>query len=129
MHTQEFIQATHEVLRKSSDPAPVFKSLRAYLARRGLLNKYPSILKGLLDREVLNQKSTVPLVKIARKEDISLHELDIDTLLHEFQSKTYRTQIDTSLIGGFSIESAYKKIDKSYKHHLLQTYQRLQETK
>ncbi len=128
MHTKEFIQATHEILQKGTEPSVVFKSLRSYLERRGLLKKYPGILRGLLEREIQNQKNIVPLVRVARKEDLTHHASEIKKLLAEFESDTHTALIDTSLIGGFSIENIHKKIDKSHKHHLLQAYRRLQET-
>lgn len=128
MYTKDYIQATYEVLRKGTDSEITLSALKAYLSRRGLVSLYPSILRGLTERLQRSASYTTPRVVVARKNDFKKHEQEIDDFLKELTGSTeHEVHIDKHLIGGFIIENANNRIDRSFKHSLVQAYTRLLE--
>ncbi len=126
MYTKDYIQATYEVIRKNGDIDAVLISLKSYLKKHGLSAQYPNILGGLLERmEHRGVRDTVR-VTLARESDFKKHKEEITNLIQELTGTTEHTvHIDPHIIGGFSVETGSKQIDKSYKGTLLHAYQRI----
>jgi len=126
MYTKDYIQATYETIRNGSDANATLSALSLYLKKRGLVKLYPSILRGLMERMKRSTVTTTQKVTTARTGDLKKHEKEIHTLLKELGGDTAHTHhVDENIIGGFIIEGSNKRIDKSYKHTLLQAYRRL----
>lgn len=124
MHTKEYIQATYEVLKKGDNPARTLLNLKAKLALRGLLGQYPKILRGLLEKFRRHAHLREVEIILARAGDEKKHRAEIHKHLEGYEGETTIT-INTHIIGGYIIKKDGKRIDASYKHKLLQTYQRL----
>ncbi len=126
MYTKDYIQATYETVRKGNDVNTTLSALSLYLKKRGLVKLYPSILRGLMERMKRSTGATTQKVTTARTSDLKKHEKEIYTLLKELGGEiTHTHHVDKNIIGGFIIEGSNKRVDRSYKHTLLQAYRRL----
>lgn len=126
MYTKDYIQATYEVLKDSTDSAKLLNALREYLKKRGLSKLHAPILRGLLEKMRRSTALVKPKVLIAREKDLKEHSHEINVFFtkHLFDTD-HSTEIDETLIGGFIIEAQNIRVDKSHKNKLLQAYQRL----
>ena len=127
MRTKDYIQATYEVLRTRPDTHAVLDSLRAHLTAKGRMALYPSILRGLIKKVAYAEEHAKVRVITARdtdfetlRESITHHLTALDVSIAD----TVRI-VDDTLIGGFVINMTHARIDRSYKHILLQAYRRL----
>lgn len=126
MHLRDYIQATYEVLQKDPSDTAIFKNLFVVLQKRGLEKKYPRVLRGLRERVERSEKSSTPMVILAREKDFETYKHAIDTALKTLDTTdSYGTSIDPTIVGGFIVKGKSTRIDHSYKSTLLDTYHRL----
>jgi F0F1-type ATP synthase delta subunit len=126
MRKKEYIQATYEILMRTHDIDTTLLSLKKLLELRGLMNLYPTILKGLLERIEHTQKTTRPTIIVVQKNDLTKYATEITREMSVLQSSDEpQIMIDPSLIGGFVIENGAQRIDQSFKTKLLHAYHRL----
>ena len=124
MQIKEYTDAAYEVIKeKGVDVA--LANLKSLLERRGLMQFYPRILRGLVNRFEKEERKT-PKVIFAREKDKATFEKEVSKLLKEHLGVLdYETRIDPQIIGGFVIEGTDVRIDQSFKKELLNAYQRL----
>lgn len=126
MRTKDYITASYKILSETEDTKVVLASLRKYLEKRGLMKLYPSVLRGLIEKTERAEKGEGTAVHVAREKDIKKQASDITSALesHGLASE-YKTEIDETLIGGYTITTKDTRIDQSYKHKLLTAYRAL----
>lgn len=126
MYTKDYIQATYEVMHDAKDPASVLPSLRTYLTQRGLQKMYPVVLRGLIEKIYRKNRTTKPKIIVAREKDFKKHHSAIQSILTELKTtEEPETRIDGSLIGGYIVQGASDRVDRSYKNKLLHIYRSL----
>ena len=126
MRTKDYITATHEILNKNQDTKSVLASLKKYLESRGLMQVYPNVLRGLIEKSERAAKREGVRVSVAREGDIQKYKSAIEAHLekHNLPSE-YTTTIDETIVGGYIITTKGERINQSYKHKLLTAYRAL----
>jgi F0F1-type ATP synthase delta subunit len=126
MRIKDYVQATYETLGKTGDARHTLANLTQYLERRGLTSLYPRILRGLMEKLHRSSRMGEARLIVAREKDAhdALHAAKehADTFGTVAKSAVH---VDPHLIGGFILEQNGKRLDKSYKRVLLDTYRKL----
>ena len=126
MHIKEYIQAAYEAIQGGAHADTVLENLQESLRRRGLTKVYPRILRGILEKIERGTASEVPKVFIARTHDAERQREAIVSAVSMISSgDKYDVDIDETIIGGFVVTGKGKRIDRSHKSTLLDTYHRL----
>lgn len=123
MRPKEYIEAIHQVIAKGADIDAVLARVLEMLRVRGLEKLYPRILIGLAEKVRRTHHTQVATVRTARQKDVTRHEKAIESALRHINGDgSYHTVTDPTLIGGFVVMRAGKRVDQSYKSMLLRLY-------
>lgn len=119
---QYYASALLSLLRKGMSPEMAVSSVKDALVSRGrgqLLPKVARAFRRLAEREGTKEKFTLTIARLEDRED-ALREA-----AQALAGKTPDIRIEPLLIGGWRLEGAGKRIDRSYKSGLLSLYDRV----
>jgi F0F1-type ATP synthase delta subunit len=128
MHAEHYITAVYELINNGESIDVVLNKLHAVLKKKSHEKLYPRIVRGLLrtfERGLSRSHTTVVL---ARHKDKERLKTEISNTLEHFHIDTsFDTEIDETIIGGFTLKQHDRVIDKSYKRQLVALYRSLTE--
>lgn len=126
MHTKDYVEAAYATLVKQGDTSKTIASVQAYLKKRGLLKLFPAILRGLIEKTRRGMTTDMPVVTVARAQDLQRHKTEIEAALKQIKGGVKEEiRIDETMIGGFVVKNKDTRIDRSFKNTLLNAYHRL----
>lgn len=118
-----YIRAVVELQKSGSDVSEILSGLARTLKARGHTKLHRAILQGVLIKlgETKGDAATVTYATKGANEDAALREV----LKKLGSDGEYSTEIDESIIGGFTVEFDHTFIDASYKGELLKVYKNI----
>ena len=111
---KDIAQALKELEGKLS-PDELVQNLVSFLKRKGALKLLPQILFELEKLKELENISKDTLV-VASQSDAEKYSKGLSP---------QKTEIDSTLIGGYIYKTKNKRVLNSYKHHLLDLYRKI----
>lgn len=124
MQASHYAQALLGLLESGHDPAKVLARLDEVLARKGHAKLRPAILQQVSTR--LARRGAASRIFVAAEGDAKEYAKEVQTLLKERGiDEAPDVHIDTTLIGGFKLETTDVRIDKTYKRALIDLYRRI----
>ncbi|HEU4677207.1 MAG TPA: hypothetical protein VFS75_00625 [Candidatus Paceibacterota bacterium] len=126
MYVRDYVKAAYDVIEREGNVDKTLSALRTYLDGRGLAPMYPRILRGLAEEFRRRERTSRPVLSVARERDVARYEREIaDAFARLGSSEKPAVEVNDNLIGGFVAEASGKRIDRSFKTKLLHAYQRL----
>lgn len=120
---EEYSKAAIELASSKLDITSVLTNLKALLQKRGELKLLPTVLKNMLRETTQYEKKHTPHVRLYDKDEIQKFRDLIDKELSEMDTHSdIKLVTDSTVIGGYSITTNQKSIDKTYKKQLLNVY-------
>lgn len=123
MRTKDYIAAVTTLLEDGKDAEQVLGALSQTLKRRGHTKLHGAILRGVAESLTRRRAKRQAVVSVERSDDFTLHKEAIDAALRTLgASGDVRVAIDETLIGGFTVSTHEKRIDRSFKQQLVALY-------
>ena len=131
---ESYATALLEILgktRSEEEVANILANVQELLIKRGHAKLYTAILRIVIQKLQKNELSK-PVVKLlkATKEEFAKHQTEImayseNTFKETLTVENVTLREDSSIVGGFSIETTDLRVDQTYKCKLHKMYQRI----
>lgn len=123
MRVTHYTKAALGLLKDGKNIDTVFLSLKALLDKRGESRLYPAVLRSLQRSYQEHLKKHEAVIRVYDAKSAERISEAIKAELAKLNAlETTRIVEDHTIIGGFSIVTADKRIDKTYKRQLIDLY-------
>ncbi len=125
MRVTDYATAVLELIEHGMSEDAALTGLSRVLHEREHDRLYPKILRTLRVEVEQHLKQSAVVVTVARESDLLLLNNSIENAVTQLSGNTFETRIDSTISGGFIVDSSERRLDASYKKRLLTLYRSL----